>query len=300
MRKTNPEIILGQYLLQAPWWVSGVIGAVVLIIGTIFSRTHSSGLLPIGQIFGGLIKVISIPFFILAALSFLQSFLKLQLFKKVNSFDEIKALSWREFEYLVAEYYRHKGYKVALGPGAMPDGGIDVIAIKEGEKIIVQCKHWKAFRVDVKVVRELYGIMVDAVASKAVIMISGEFTQPAIEFAHGKPIELVNGALLVEMIKAVKKEELKPAFVMPQKSRAVLIPTDPPPVNNNDERKYMPPAMRATLDAKEKAFVDTNPICPKCQKPMLLRTPQQGSHSGEKFWGCPNYPGCLYTQPFVA
>ena len=42
-----------------------------------------------------------------------------------------------------------------------------------------------------------------------------------------------------------------PQAVKP-KSRAVLIPTEPPPLNSHEERKYMPPAMQRELEEKEK------------------------------------------------
>jgi four helix bundle suffix protein len=35
--------------------------------------------------------------------------------------------------------------------------------------------------------------------------------------------------------------------------------------------------------------------CPKCGKPMLLRTARKGPNSGEQFWGCSGYPDCRAT-----
>ncbi len=34
------------------------------------------------------------------------------------------------------------------------------------------------------------------------------------------------------------------------------------------------------------------PLCPRCGVPMVLRTARRGTHVGETFWGCPNYPHC--------
>ena len=36
------------------------------------------------------------------------------------------------------------------------------------------------------------------------------------------------------------------------------------------------------------------PPCPKCQKPMILRT----SKKGEKFWGCGAFPSCNGTRQY--
>ena len=44
--------------------------------------------------------------------------------------------------------------------------------------------------------------------------------------------------------------------------------------------------------------VDT-PKCPKCDKPMRLRTAKQGSNAGSQFWGCTGYPECKGTVNFT-
>jgi four helix bundle suffix protein len=35
-----------------------------------------------------------------------------------------------------------------------------------------------------------------------------------------------------------------------------------------------------------------SPNCPKCGKPMALRTAQKGKNAGKQFWGCSGYPEC--------
>ena len=37
---------------------------------------------------------------------------------------------------------------------------------------------------------------------------------------------------------------------------------------------------------------DRSPSCPKCAKPMVLRTAKTGRNAGQQFWGCSGYPGC--------
>ena len=37
---------------------------------------------------------------------------------------------------------------------------------------------------------------------------------------------------------------------------------------------------------------DPIPACPKCGKPMTLRTAQKGKQTGKQFWGCSGYPEC--------
>ncbi len=42
------------------------------------------------------------------------------------------------------------------------------------------------------------------------------------------------------------------------------------------------------------------PACPRCAKPMVLRTARQGPRAGQSFWGCPAYPDCRGTRPVAA
>jgi hypothetical protein len=34
------------------------------------------------------------------------------------------------------------------------------------------------------------------------------------------------------------------------------------------------------------------PVCPKCNRAMVLRVAKKGVFRGKKFYGCPNYPYC--------
>jgi len=63
-------------------------------------------------------------------------------------------------------------------PGG-PDGGVDLVARKDGEKHLIQCKHWKAQKVGVQVVRELLGVLYRSGAVGGQIVTTGEFTKAA-------------------------------------------------------------------------------------------------------------------------
>jgi hypothetical protein len=43
---------------------------------------------------------------------------------------------------------------------------------------------------------------------------------------------------------------------------------------------------------REAQTTNKPPFCPKCGIPMVLRIARRGNQSGEKFWGCQNYPDC--------
>ena len=69
----------------------------------------------------------------------------------------------------------------------------DLVLKKDGNLFLVQCKQWRSYKVDVRVVREMYGVMTAKQANGVIIITSGLFTQEAKSFATDKPIDLVEG-----------------------------------------------------------------------------------------------------------
>ncbi|KAF0125871.1 MAG: restriction endonuclease [Elusimicrobia bacterium] len=281
MARRNENLL--ESIAGLPWWF-GIGGAVILYIISFFLTDMKAGVLPVGPAFSLGAKLFALVFAIGGVLSFIMALIKGKLFNSAQGFDSVKAMTWKEFELLVGEYYRRKGYSVIEAGGASPDGGIDLIANKSGEKLVIQCKHWKAYKIDVKIARELYGVMVDAAASGAVLITSGDFTQPAVDFVRDKPIELIDGPKLAKLIAEVKAPAQKPA--VPAKSRATLIPTEPPPLTEEERnRKYMPPGMRMAPVAQERLVKDGDPVCPHCGVKLVLRSAHRGPTTGSKFWG---------------
>lgn len=112
-------------------------------------------------------------------------------------------MSWQQFEALVGEAFRRKGYAVSETGGGAADGGIDLALKKEGETFLVQCKQWKAYKVSVTTVRELYGVMAAEGATGGFVVTSGVFTDEARAFASGRNIELMDGKALHALIRGV-------------------------------------------------------------------------------------------------
>jgi restriction system protein len=98
-------------------------------------------------------------------LSYFESRRKRKLLDSQEDLESIRSLSWREFEELVGEAYRRRGYTVKENAGAGPDGGIDLVLNKNGNTFLVQCKQWRSCKIGVKVVREMYGLMAAKQAS---------------------------------------------------------------------------------------------------------------------------------------
>lgn len=76
-------------------------------------------------------------------------------------------------------------------------------------------QQWKRQKVDVRVVREMHGVMAAEGATGVIIMTPGLFTQEAKSFAEDKPIDLVEGHQLAESVQDV---QAKPSFSANEKT----------------------------------------------------------------------------------
>ncbi len=189
-----------------------------------------------------------------------------------NASDALDGMSWRQFEMLVGEGFRLQGYQVVETGGGGADGGVDLVLTRNsgGEKFLVQCKQWRAFKVGVDVVRQLYGVMAARGATGGFVVTSGRFTEEAMSFASGRNVTLIDGPKLHGLLRQAKGgTDRSPA-------RPAAAPAVQPGVA----------AMQATS-------------CPACAKPMVRRTAKRGANAGGDFWGCTGYPACRGTRPIA-
>ena len=175
--------------------------------------------------------------------------------------DWLNKLSWQDFERQVGEVYRQRGYQVDEFGGGGADGGVDLRLRRDGTTAIVQCKRWKTYKVGVKPVRELFGVMAAEKADRAMFITSGVYTEEALRFAEGKPLELVDGAQLAEMLRQFQTS-----------LRQAMASSTTPALPLNQ------PAPSATAPAR--------PKCPRYGSVMVLRRAKSGQHAGKEFWGC--------------
>ncbi|MGK4907789.1 restriction endonuclease [Streptomyces albus] len=106
------------------------------------------------------------------------------------------------FEALVAELFRAMGMQ-AVTTQRSNDGGVDVDALDPapitGGKIVVQVKRYRN-TVPPTAVRDLYGTVQDAGANKGVLVTTSRFGPGSHTFANGKPLELISGPELVDLL----------------------------------------------------------------------------------------------------
>ncbi len=109
-----------------------------------------------------------------------------------------------QFEALIASLLNSMGFRTQLTKQT-GDGGIDIVALSTAPpvsgKYIIQCKRWSQ-PVGETVVRDVYGIVTAERANKGIVVTTSSFTRQAYEFAQGKPIELIDGRRLAELVGA--------------------------------------------------------------------------------------------------
>ena len=221
-------------------------------VGSIISHSLGYALASIGQYF------LPLCFGIGALLSLCKSRTASKLTDSISSgANTLNGMSWREFEVLVGQAFRRQGFSVSeTTEGA--DGGVDLVLRRDGELHLVQCKQWRATRVSVMVVRELFGVMAANGAIGGFVVTSGRFTSEAKAFAQGRNVVLVEGRELESWI---------------TKSRAT-------PVGSV--------ACSEDPIAAESSAV----ACPLCQSSMVARVARRGKNAGSHFLGCSQYPSC--------
>ena len=274
-RKQSPVEVLIEITSKLPWWVGVVLAIIAYVwlhsiaasevtavaqpgkMADLVGQTLFKTLASVGQ------YILPIVFTIGGAMSAYGRYTRRALHEQVATSPDRGALndmSWQQFEALVGEAFRRKGYTVTETGGGGADGGIDLALKKDGETYLVQCKQWKATKVGVNIVRELYGVMAANGTTGGFVVTSGMFTDEARAFAIGRNIELMDGEALHALIRGV---------TVPSKAA---------------------PALKAVSTASA-------PACPVCQSAMVKRTAGKGANKGNIFWGCPQYPACKGTRP---
>ena len=263
MGRQNESV--GELLLKAPWWVSAVLAGLSFIgLRWVLPEVAGQGkmLQAIAAGSAPLAYLLAGVFGILAIGSALFAVKRRRFVDDQQDLESLRATPWKDFEYLVAEAYRRQGYAVDYSLGKGADGGVDLVLRKDGRKVLVQCKQWKTFSVGRPVLQQMAGIRNDEQADEVIVVTTGQFTGDARAYAEGKPIRLVDGPRLLELVKGVQA-----GIVNGPQREAEAVPAASPPK------------------------------CPRCGTEMVLRTARRGSQVGSNFWGCTSYPKCKGTRP---
>ena len=286
MPRKNEGLLFELSLL--PWWVSATIAAVAFV-GIVYVFPTMSIESPLWAILEPLQSkasylgtAVAILFLLTAVLSYSERRRKKRLLDRQRNLDSIRDLHWRQFEELVAEAFRRDGYAVIENAGAGADGGVDIRLRKGGESYLVQCKNWRKRRIGVATVREMFGVLVDESAREVFVVCSGTFTAEAVRFAKGKPIHLVDGDTLMEMVARVRRDESH--GVHPSSAHH-----EPRDAQARGQEPDVPESMHSGA-----------PSCPRCGGNLVVRTARKGKNAGQRFWGCETFPKCRFVRDYRA
>jgi HJR/Mrr/RecB family endonuclease len=118
--------------------------------------------------------------------------------RRVIVTDWVDQLDWRTFEYEAALLFGRMGY-TAWATKRTGDGGVDVRAKKEGENLVIQCKHWKRQRVGVEIIQAIHTIKEKENATRAVLVTSSTLEPVARREAQRCSVEIIEGPRLVDL-----------------------------------------------------------------------------------------------------
>lgn len=260
---------LADLLVALPWWVSVTLAAIAYV-----ALAYGAPSLSLSNLFLQSIAKITAPLLAwpaallllaLAVASALAALYRRRLLDCQRDLDSLRQTTWQDFERLVGEVYRRQGYRVVETSDGGADGGIDLKLAKGGETWLVQCKRWRNERVEVKVVRELYGVVAAERATGGIVITTSAFSPEAENFGQGKPLRLIDGVALLDMIRVVQKSNTRIAIAAPL------------------------PAVRES---------DGAPRCLQCGSPMVQRVARQGRNAGQAFLGCSRFPECRGIRSF--
>jgi restriction system protein len=199
-RKSTFEEMI-ETLLQTAWWASLIVAAGAYIFFYSILPGILAGnkmMVSVAGMSKGIAPYSALFFCFIGGLAFLNSKRKAKLVDRQADIHSVRSLTWKQFEELVGEIGRRKGYQVLENFGGGADGGVDARFKKDGKLVLVQCKNWKAQKVNVKVVRELYGVIAAEGAHGGLVVTAGSYTKDALDFAKGKSIDLIDGQKLNE------------------------------------------------------------------------------------------------------
>jgi len=269
---------LGTMLMNTPFWVGPLLAfGVFIFLSAVGPAILAAGPGQAGVVFAQLChKLAPLGAFLVLVIwvgAEVKKRWRRRLLDSRSGIDSLRELTWQRFELLVGEAYRRKGYAVEETGQGGADGGVDLVLTRGGERVLVQCKRWRTWKVGVETVRALYGVVTAEGADRGIVVSCGRFTKDAQAFARDKPIELVDGPTLNRLLEAVRGGQLH--------------------VKAGGKLARSRPAVGGVSSLTSAA---RTPTCPRCGAAMVLRTAKRGPRAGSRFYGCSTFPRCRGTR----
>lgn len=198
------DLNIVDFLAQIPWWISVTISASLYVLlkfvvpyvetqSTLVNETHIS----LGPF---LAPVVALAFLSPITFSLLKSSRKKKLHELRDEIQSIQNLAWPQFKELVAEAYKRNGYNIMENSAFTADPSVDLVMRKSANLYLVQCRYWQNRKLGLREVKNLFSLMHEKQASGVYLLTTGIFTNEARHYALGRPINLLDGIGLVELL----------------------------------------------------------------------------------------------------
>ena len=195
---------LFDFLAQIPWWVSISLSLFFYVLlkfvvpyfdaqAILVNEVHVS----LGPVFA---PVVALALLSPVTFSLLRSSRKKKLHDLKNELQAIQELSWHDLKTQVSEAFRSRGYIIMESSAFTADPSIDLVMRKSANLYLVQCRYWLNRKLGIREVKNLYSLMHDKHASSVFLLTTGIFSNEARHYAAGRPINLVDGIELVELL----------------------------------------------------------------------------------------------------
>jgi restriction system protein len=122
----------------------------------------------------------------------------------------LDVLNQEDLERLLTAAYRVRGFDVRALKRADQREAADLLLTRDAQRLLLQCRYWKARKVGEMPVRELYGSMAAQSATGGSIVSAGVFSLEATRFANFAAIELLDAAKLRALLQRKGAESHSP------------------------------------------------------------------------------------------
>jgi len=112
--------------------------------------------------------------------------------------NSLAALGRRDIERLIGESFRYRGYIVTGFGGSAVGDAVDLGLTRNGERFLVQFRHWQKRQVGIAVIWDLATAIAAQGARGGFVITAGEFTLEARQFAELCGIALIDGNALAQ------------------------------------------------------------------------------------------------------
>jgi restriction system protein len=178
-------------LLRSRWWVSFLAGAAMALVARIVA--------PAG--YEGLAVFAAFPFVVIGCMAAWKQLRAPSPARVAQTLEAVRAMPWGEFSSALEEGFRRGGHEVTR----LADAAADFELVKAGRTTLVSAKRWKAARLGIEPLRDLQAAVEKREAQGGLIVVLGDISDNALEFAKAQRIQLMQGSELAAIVALKRK-----------------------------------------------------------------------------------------------